>query len=76
MLALILKSLMRALLIFFPVAYLSFGQSTSNIPVGTGVVLLLVLSLCLILVSWARITIRSRKDEAETRSFKAGEQNH
>lgn len=76
MLSLILKSLLRALLIFFPVAYLSIGQSTNSIPVGAGVILLLVLTLFLILVSWARITIRSRKDEAETRSFKAGEQNH
>jgi len=75
MFSLILKSLLRALLIFFPVAYLSFGQSNTTTPIGAGVILLLVLTLCLILVSWARITTVSRKYDAEPRSLGAGEQN-
>ena len=66
MLSLILKALMRALLIFFPVAYLSFGRSANVIPVGTGVIVLIVFVIALILISWARSVALSRKKETET----------
>ena len=70
MLQLIIKTLARALLIFLPFAYLSFnkdssvGPSNGAIPESVGLIVLIVFSLILGLIWWARWRTASKRDSA------------
>ena len=65
MLSMILKTLVRALVILFPVAYLSFGQSSSLVSGNTTLVVLLIFFLALGLALWARKAVISKNIENE-----------